>query len=90
MTQLWASQATGRLLYTGFTGVARERRGLGVATALKASSLGWARRLRGEDGRPPLVRTSNAEQNAMLGINRRLGFAPRSARLHYERRLGEP
>jgi ribosomal protein S18 acetylase RimI-like enzyme len=87
MTQLWASQATRRILYTGFTGVARSHRRLGLATALKALVLGWAAGLRGEDGKPPVVRTFNAEVNPMLGINRRLGFVERPARRVYELRV---
>jgi predicted GNAT superfamily acetyltransferase len=86
MTLLWASQATDRLLYTGFTGVARNHRRLGLATALKVRSLAWARGLRTSQGRPPVVRTSNAEANPMLGINLRLGFVEQPARLRFELR----
>jgi len=86
MTALWASQATDRLLYTGFTGVARSHRRLGIATALKVRSLAWARGLRSAEGRPLAVRTSNAETNPMLRINLRLGFVEQAARLRFELR----
>lgn len=87
MTQLWASQASDAILYTGFTGVARSHRRHGLATALKVASLAWARTLRTASGRPPVVRTSNADTNPMLGINLRLGFVERPARIRYERAL---
>jgi GNAT superfamily N-acetyltransferase len=83
MTQLWASQATDAILYTGFTGVARSHRRRGLATALKVLSLGWARGRRAASGRPPVVRTGNAETNPMLGINVRLGFTGRPASLRF-------
>jgi GNAT superfamily N-acetyltransferase len=84
MTQLWASQATDQLLFTGFTGVVRSHRRLGLATALKVRSLAWCRGLRTTAGPPPRVRTSNAETNPMLGINLRLGFVERPAQLRLE------
>lgn len=66
---LWASQGTPDL-FTGTTGVLREYRGRGIATALKVRALTWAK----ERG-APFVRTWNeVNNNAMLGINFRLGF----------------
>jgi GNAT superfamily N-acetyltransferase len=85
MTQLWASQATDTLLYTGFTGVARSHRRRGIALALKAMVLSWARTLRTSRGTPPVVRAGNADGNPMLDINLRLGFAARPAVLIFER-----
>jgi len=84
MTQLWASQATDAILYTGFTGVRRGHRGGGVATALKARALSWAATLRTATGRRPVVRTSNEESNPMLVINTRLGFERRPAVVRFE------
>lgn len=89
MTQLWGSQATDAVLLTGFTGVARGHRRRGIATALKARALGWARGLRTAGGTPLVVRTGNADGSPMVAINLRLGFLPRPARLVLERRLGE-
>ncbi|MGC3999435.1 MAG: GNAT family N-acetyltransferase [Anaeromyxobacter sp.] len=81
MTQLWASQATDAILFTGFTGVARSHRRRGIATALKVRVLERARALRTASGQAPLVRTGNAERNPMLAINLQLGFSPRPSRL---------
>jgi predicted N-acetyltransferase YhbS len=56
----------------GFTGVVREHRGRGLATAAKRRAL----RTAAERG-VTRVTTSNAEQNAaMRAINRKLGFEP--------------
>ena len=88
MTQLWASQATDAILYTGFTGVRRRHRRAGLATALKARALSWASTLETVTGRRPVVRTSNEETNPMLAINRRLGFEPRPAVIRFELRMG--
>jgi GNAT superfamily N-acetyltransferase len=57
-------------VYTGFTGVLREYRGRGIATALKVRALTQAKAMGYRD-----LYTSNDSTNAgMLGINRRLGF----------------
>jgi mycothiol synthase len=89
MTQLWASQATAAILYTGFTGVRRSHRRRGIATALKVRSLAWACRLRTADGRFPVVRTGNEESNPMLAINFRLGFREGPATLRFVTELPE-
>ena len=69
MSNLWNAQAVDDV-WTGLTGVLREYRGRGIATALKVSVLAWAK-----GAGIPGTRTWNAEQNTpMLGINRRLGF----------------
>ncbi len=69
MSNLWNAEAIPDV-WTGLTGVLREYRGRGIATALKVQALGWAKEA-GILG----TRTWNAEQNAgMRGINRQLGF----------------
>jgi mycothiol synthase len=66
-------------LETGFTGVTREFRGKGVATALKVRVLSVAKAAGYRE-----VRTGNDSTNdAMLGINRRLGFVPLPAWVDY-------
>lgn len=72
------SRLDGRL-ETGFTGVRREYRGKGVATALKVKVLAAAKAANYRE-----VRTGNDSTNdAMLGINRRLGFVPLPAWVDY-------
>ncbi len=86
MTQLWGSLGDSGVLFTGFTGVARSHRRLGLATALKARSLRWAKGLRTPAGQHLVVRTANADSNPMLGINLRLGFVEQPSRLRFELR----
>lgn len=57
-------------LYNDFTGVDRAWRGKGVALALKAFSLNWAKATGA-----PYVRTNNHSVNEpMLAVNRKLGY----------------
>ncbi|MCP4547442.1 MAG: GNAT family N-acetyltransferase [bacterium] len=70
-------------LETDFTGVLREYRGKGIATALKVRVLSRARELGYSE-----VRTSNDSTNeSMLGINWRLGFVKEPAWLDHEKRF---
>jgi GNAT superfamily N-acetyltransferase/predicted acetyltransferase len=55
---------------TGLTGVVREHRRRGLATALKATAIGWAK----ERGCTH-ISTDNASTNPMYLLNRKLGFA---------------
>lgn len=82
MSNLWRTGSAERLV-TGLTGVRREHRRRGIATALKvraaaaAKALGYARTM-----------TWNEQGNAgMLGINERLGFRFRPPWLEVERVL---
>ncbi|MBC8102622.1 MAG: GNAT family N-acetyltransferase [Cytophagales bacterium] len=79
---LWTSQG-GADLYTGTTGVLREYRKRGIASALKVRALSYAK-TRGAAA----VRTWNEENNAgMLGINYRLGFVKQPAWICYTKTL---
>lgn len=85
MTQFWASKTPGAGLFNGFTGVLREYRGRGVAGALKAKNMRWAR----EQGYR-LVKTFNSSENrSMLGINEALGFEKQPAWITLVKTFGE-
>ena len=71
-----------RSLETGLTGVRREYRRRGIATALKVMALQFAR----ENGYTEIV-TDNEENNPMFQINLQLGFEPQPASLDYVRHL---
>jgi mycothiol synthase len=74
LSNLWKEETPGRV-ETGLTGVRRDCRKLGVATALKVSVLAAAKAAGYE-----ATITWNAETNkGMLGINYRLGFEPQPA-----------
>jgi predicted GNAT superfamily acetyltransferase len=82
MSNLWLTETQGRL-HTGLTGVRREYRKRGLATALKVKVLGKAKALGYES-----VLTWNDSTNAgMLGINWRLGFEKRPAWIDFEKVL---
>ena len=81
MSQIWGSQASGDIYYTGFTGVRRQARRQGIATALKVASIGSLP----PAPRGPFVRTQNLDTNPMLSINLRLGFEPKPALLYFAR-----
>ncbi|MDX1415410.1 MAG: GNAT family N-acetyltransferase [Candidatus Promineifilaceae bacterium] len=83
VSHLWGSQASDRILYTGFTGVRRPYRKRGVATALKVHAIEYARNLTSADGQPVKIVTSNEQNNLMLQINLHLGFQEQPAWLIY-------
>jgi GNAT superfamily N-acetyltransferase len=89
LTQLWGSDASDAIIYTGFTAVARAYRRQGIATALKALAIGYAKILTTSEGRPPVIRTSNEETNPMFQLNLRLGFREQPAWLIYRKPLSD-
>ena len=80
-TALWKS-ADLQKLGTGFTGVRREFRRHGLATALKVHSIDYAK----ECG-IKRIDTDNEENNPMYQINLRLGFKPRPAFVDYVKKF---
>jgi GNAT superfamily N-acetyltransferase len=75
ITMLSSSQATDKALFTGLTGVMRNYRRRGIATALKVRALSYAKdNFRTADGNIPYVSTENEINNPMYQINVRLGF----------------
>jgi mycothiol synthase len=79
-SNLWHTSLDG-VLDTGFTGVMRDYRGLGIATALKVAVLARA----GEMGYRKVITSNDSTNAGMLGINQRLGFQPRPAWIDYEK-----
>jgi GNAT superfamily N-acetyltransferase len=79
---LWRS-STDTSLYVGATGVLREYRRRGIATALKIYALEFAK-----NAGCPCVKTWNAQSNrAMLSINEALGFEKQPAWISYAKTL---
>lgn len=81
MTELWISPGEPFRGQTDLTGVRREARRQGVATALKVQALTSAK----ERGWKT-VQTGNAESNPMYGINLAMGFKPLPAGLLFRLR----
>ena len=74
-----------KLAHNAFTGVLREYRGRGLATALKLLAIRYAQQLGAR-----AIRTGNDSRNApMLAINRKLGYRPEPGWLHLARDLEE-
>ena len=84
LNNLWKNEID-KGINTGLTGVRREYRRKGVATALKHTSLSWAKNQGYE-----WIRTDNAATNeGMLSINIRVGFKFMPAWLLFEKLLKE-
>ena len=70
------------VLSTGFTGVLRDYRRRGLATALKVYTIKYAKA-----ADYTIIRTGNEENNPMLTLNKQLGFTELTASLAFEKRL---
>jgi GNAT superfamily N-acetyltransferase len=82
LSNLWKSEIE-RIINTGLTGVRREYRRKGVATALKHTCLTWAKNQGYE-----WIRTDNVDTNTdMLSINIRVGFKFMPAWLVHEKTI---
>lgn len=71
VAHVWLDAEHNRL-DNAFTGVIREYRGRGIATALKLLSIRYAREL----GIPEILTENDSENAPMLAVNRKLGYKP--------------
>ncbi|MBN1678920.1 MAG: GNAT family N-acetyltransferase [Anaerolineae bacterium] len=82
MSNLWADRASD-MLFTGLTGVKRDYRRRGIATAMKARAVAY-----GKANNNSIIRTFNEVNNQnMLSINERLGFVKQPDVIQYEKTL---
>ena len=80
MSNLWLNDPTHKRLDTGLTGVLRDYRRRGIATALKIRSVEFARQLGAQT-----IETGNEENNPMVDLNLMLGFRPKAAWISYRK-----
>ncbi len=80
ISELWITEASTDKAFTGLTGVTRQARRKGVATALKLQAIQYAR----DHGFRTIV-TDNEENNPMYQINMALGFTPLPAWLGFRK-----
>lgn len=71
-----------KTISVGMTGVLRNYRRLGIATALKVRTVEFAQAYGAQ-----WIETSNEENNPMLQLNSKLGFQPAPAWLSFQKRL---
>ncbi len=83
-SELWITAASAEKAFTGFTGVTRQARRKGIATALKLRAIQYAQ----EHGFKTIV-TDNEENNPMYQINLALGFKPLPAWLGFHKDFDE-
>jgi ribosomal protein S18 acetylase RimI-like enzyme len=76
LSVLWRDLVNEKRLGTGLTGVKRSHRRRGIATAMKAKALSFAR-----GSGATIVDTGNEENNPMYQLNLQLGFQPLPAEL---------
>ena len=82
MSSLFKSGEDTVSLETGLTGVRREYRRLGLATALKCQNIERAKNLGTRQ-----IQTSNEENNPMFQLNLRLGFWAQPADLDWQKAI---
>lgn len=82
LTQVFANWVDSTIAHTGLTGVSREHRRQGLATALKAQAL-----TRIKDAGVQRIYTDNEEKNPMFSLNLALGFREVYATVNMKRSL---
>lgn len=82
MSALWLVVGKDDELETGLTGVVRTHRRRGIATALKAQAITFAK-----NRQVVHILTDNEENNPMYQLNLMLGFKPRPAFLDYLKKV---
>lgn len=80
MSVLWLMQAEPDKLQTGTTGVVRDLRRKGIATAMKLRAIAFAKQHGAQ-----IIETGNEENNPMYQLNLKLGFKPRPAWLIFHK-----
>ena len=83
MTSLWKHGDDQTMMETGLTGIRREYRRQGVATAMKCSVIEQAQRTGVQ-----IIQTYNEENNPMFHLNLRLGFEAQPADVDWEKKVG--
>ncbi len=84
MSALWRNPGNAKRLETGLTGVSRDYRRRGLATAMKVVAIEYARSRGVEE-----IETDNEEHNPMYQINLQLGYVPQPAFLDYVKDMKE-
>lgn len=88
MTMLFIVEENDEQLQTGLTGVKRDYRRKGIATAIKVASLSWAKEnLQAASGKAPSVVTENEVNNPMYAINVKLGFVQQPSFLFFVKKI---
>ena len=82
MSNIWVNDKTYERLDVGLTGTMRAWRRKGIATALKLRTIAYA-----QQHNTKSIGTSNEENNPMYHLNLKLGFQPKPATIHYEKKL---
>jgi GNAT superfamily N-acetyltransferase len=83
-SRLYSMPAVPGRLENGFTGVRRSHRRRGIATALKRAQIAWA----AAHGYTELVTSAVEANEAMRGVNERLGYRPLPARIVVQGTVG--
>ena len=84
LSSLWTCMGNKKKLWTGLTGVSRDYRRKGIATALKLRAIDYAAK-RGIE----FLETDNEEKNPMYTLNVKLGFRPIPAWKDFRKNLKE-